>query len=226
MAFNVGLQPLGDCKLVDLTSFRASSKLEENLSIMCINVRILSRNYLSLLGFLSTLKVKVKILVICETWLNDDIIDMYKINNYKFAYMNRNRHGGGLLVYYLEHFTCDVVPNLTGIHEGSHESLCINLEYQNNKKIKLYCVYRPPRNNVRNFMNYLNQLENQGLLTDCIMIGDININTLDLNIELNRNFINFMSQNNFYNTINHPTYLSINANPSLIDHIWIYLNIQ
>ena len=81
-----------------------SSNLSENFSIIHLNIRSLQKNIDKLKDFLNDIKGKFSVIVLSETWIDDDKADLnslFHIPNYSFIHEKRktNRKGGGLGIY-------------------------------------------------------------------------------------------------------------------------------
>ena len=78
-----------------------SSNLSENFSIIHLSIRSLHKNTDKRKDFLNDIKGKFSVIVLSETWIDDDKADLnslFHIPNYSFIHEKRktNHKGGGL----------------------------------------------------------------------------------------------------------------------------------
>ena len=75
------------------------SNLSENFSITHLNIRSLHKNIDKLKDFLNDIKGKFSVIVLSETWIDDDKADLnslFHIPNYSFIHEKRKtKHKGG-----------------------------------------------------------------------------------------------------------------------------------
>ena len=74
---------------VEITAFHNI----KNFSIVVINIHSLHANFEKLLFFLSLIKIPLSLIVLGETWLDQNIDKLYNINGYYHKSIHRNRHG-------------------------------------------------------------------------------------------------------------------------------------
>jgi hypothetical protein len=74
--------------------------IQAKFSIMHLNIRSISNKFDSLKNFIDTLNiVPFQIIGLTETWLNDNIMNCFILNNYEYFAPNRpEKRGGGLYV--------------------------------------------------------------------------------------------------------------------------------
>ena len=96
------------------------------------------------------------IICVVESWLSDEISDMeIAICGYSSARLDRNRHGGGVLMYIDSTLTWEVI--LKESNEPEMLSLYIKLP----NKVEKFCIstlYRPPSASVNFFDNFCTML--------------------------------------------------------------------
>ena len=200
---------------------------DSEFTIYHTNIRSCVQNFKYLLSYLNSLSFRYDIIILTETWLTDDFNDLFNIPGYNEVSLHRNRNGGGIRVYYYQTITADVCEQFTGIF-STHESLFLKISLKHKLSLIVGCFYRPPSKSVFNFIEYLNELVfvNQTLLKEkCVLIGDFNIDLLQLdNRNSHRVFTDSMTENGFRLLIDQPTHLNAQANNklnSLIDHVWV-----
>jgi hypothetical protein len=74
--------------------------IQAKFSIMHLNIRSISNKFDSLKNFIDTLNIiSFQIIGLTETWLNDNIMNCFILNNYEYFAPNRpEKRGGGLYV--------------------------------------------------------------------------------------------------------------------------------
>lgn len=158
------------------------------LSCLYINVRSIRKKFK--LDYIS-LYVKEynypDLLVLSETWLYENETKFYAILNYEAYHNCRQTRGGGVSLY--------IRKNI------EHDELIITVPDKVNAvgiKLKdincsIYGIYRAPKNNLKLFENFLEQLvyDNKKI----IIIGDINLNLLENSRQLD-NYKDILYMNN------------------------------
>ena len=116
------------------------------------------------------------VICITESWLSGDIQDSeILIPGYQSLRHDRNRHGGGVLMYVSHRFTVKLLP-----FHPSLELLTVTL-HSGNFKFCLSLFYRPPISSVEVLYflhNYL-QSVNISQFSSFVLTGDFNINFSD-----------------------------------------------
>jgi len=81
-----------------------------NMTIMYYNARSLIPKYDELFVTMETHNPDM--ICIVETWLCDDILNSeIALPGYQLYRRDRNRHGGGVLIYVKDHFVCSMLPS-------------------------------------------------------------------------------------------------------------------
>ena len=90
---------------------------DENLSILFYNARSLLPNFDELCALHENNRPGVVCIV--ETWLSEEITDSeISLPDYQLYRLDRNRHGGGVLMYVHNNYSCKVL--LTGPAQLAH----------------------------------------------------------------------------------------------------------
>ena len=115
------------------------------------------------------------VICIVESWLSSDISDNeLVIQDYQIFRLDRDRHGGGVLMYVHSYFAFDLC-NSVGDIELLTVSVC---PHNSTLKICIALYYRPPSASVKCFdclsINLFNL--NTSLFKHFILIGDFNVN--------------------------------------------------
>ena len=192
----------------------------DNLTVLNLNIRSLHSNFDLLTSFLAQVGVIVKVIIITESFLDDDSSHLYNLNGYKKAYINRPSNGGGIIAYVHNSLEFSVISAHTGIFD-THEALSFSLKCPSKIDINFFCIYRPPNLNLVAFAEYLNSLSRRVLKKNCLFIGDLNVCPVrDASSAGFRALENFFVTKNFRQLVEFPTYHSYDGNPSTLDHIW------
>ena len=164
-----------------------------------------------------TQESKLAVLAISETWLDGSITDdEIGIDGYSVIRNDRNRNGGGVCIY---------VSNLIA-HNKREDIVCRTLEtvwidllLPKMRPITVATCYRPPRKNVNDSINELQQvLSNIAVDSETYLLGDFNINCNNVHSVASRTYLDVLSLFNFHQLINVPTRITPTT-CSTLDHI-------
>ena len=140
------------------------------LKIGCLNIR-------GLLNKIDEIRIMLKncqfdLMCLCETFLDNNVADYeFKIERYAVALRNRDKRGGGVLMYIKDSINYSEITNLTG---SSVESIWINIK-NDKKSLAIGMMYRPPSSNVAYFNAILDQVDQIYTNHDnVILLGDLN----------------------------------------------------
>ncbi len=112
---------------------------------------------------------------IVESWLCDDIPDSeIHIPGYQLLCNDRNRHGGGVLMYINNSFTVEELPSF---HLSTLEILPVVVRYLN-FKCCITAFYRPPSSPVSIFDTLTSFLASLSIsqVSHFVLLGDFNVN--------------------------------------------------
>ena len=121
---------------------------------------------------------KPDIICIVETWLDESISDNeVGIQNYDIVRLDRNRHGGGILIYVNSSFSH------SHVFSGPNDLELIVLSVNNSQcKVAISLFYRPPSSPYSVLDNLLISLcchVDVTLFSNFILLGDFNVNVLN-----------------------------------------------
>ena len=144
-----------------------------NFSILYFNAR-------SILPKLDDLWVAVaaqkpSIVCIVESWLSEDISDLeMSIENYHLTRLDRNRHGGGVVIYIHASLTWEV------LFRGANDLEFLSLSITSAGSLCKHCVsvlYRPPSSPVSFFDNLCTTLQflSPHRFTSFVLVGDLTL---------------------------------------------------
>ena len=80
------LDPMGSCFEANINNFDIN--FDDKFGVLNINLRSAVKNFSGLLAFLGRLKSKVSLIVITESWLNNNIVSTFTLQGYRSVYIN------------------------------------------------------------------------------------------------------------------------------------------
>ena len=156
------------------------------------------------------------IIALSETWLDNSISDeLIQLNNYTLYRRDRNRRGGGVLLYVNQSLSSCRRPDLE--FEGSEMAW---VEVTINKlKVLICCCYRPPGQNAAEINMFISNFQSSidsAIYTQhdhIFILGDLNDRCVEWNddrpvSELGTQLKDLVTINNFYQIINEPTHFT------------------
>ena len=157
------------------------------------------------------IKGNIDVLMVSETKLYDSFPSMqFLIEGYGPPYrLDRNSHGGGILVYVREDIPCKLIPMKNCTIEGFFLELNLG-----SKKWHISCSYNPHRTFISHHLNrFGNNLLDllSGNYENIFLIVDFNADMENINLK------NFCDLYNFKNLIKEPTCFKNPVNPTCID---------
>ena len=158
--------------------FKKVKKLK-GLKIAHLNIRSLY-NKLDEITFILC-KSEIDILCISESWLDNSITDNeINIPGYIIERRDRNRQGGGVLMYIRETVKYDLRRDISEVSPAVEniwiEVKCTQSNF-NKKSILVACFYRPPSSKVDYYNGILDITEKASLEDkELIILGDLNYN--------------------------------------------------
>lgn len=163
-------------------------------------------------------QTNIDILCLCETFLHDKFSDdELKIDGYNFVRKDRQRHGGGLIIY--------IKSNLSFLHRtdletNNLETIWIELKNSKQKSFLIGYYYRQPSSTIDWITKIENNIERavSSNQREVILLGDFNINLLHDNSST-RSWIRTINSLNFQQLINNPTRITA-VSETLIDHMY------
>lgn len=198
--------------------------LHNYLTILNFNIRSFGANGDSFLGLLHSLNNLPQIIILTETWLDDENKKYCNIDGYSCFHSVRNRsRGGGVSVFCSGSAVVDSVDRLS-VCSNSIETCVVRLKFDINE-IFIVAIYRPHADTIDNFVEQLNTLLQDDILVgkNVIIAGDLNINLLIQNDISVDNFIASLQSQHFLPVITKATRFppgNQQGCPSLLDHIW------
>ena len=188
---------------------------KKNYSFVVQNIRSLRKNFDLFLAELINIDESPLFIFLTEIFIYDNEVENYKIDNYiAFANCNNSYKSGGVIVYSRSDIKCEFFFS----NINSCDILRVNTTI-NGHFIVFICVYRLHSCSIKIFCddiaNYLNKIKCKNL----IFVGDININLMDINI--NVDYLHLMSSFGLISYVNHVTRP---VSGSCLDHTFARLN--
>ena len=154
--------------------------------------------------------------VICviETWLSAEILDAeITIQGYQCFRRDRNRHGGGIVVY-----VRDCLSTTPIMDNADLELLILSLTV-NNRKTTIGAFYHPPNSSSELMDALYTCLENLDItcFTNFILLGDFNIDFCNTSHHLFCKLSNLMHVFSLTQVVKDPTRYSPSGHSSIID---------
>jgi len=177
------------------------------------------------LGELETLAAITKsdIIALTETWLDSSIPDqLLSIAGFLPPIRNdRNRHGGGVLIYCADHLPVVPRPDLS---TAPYESTWVEIKHKPNEKILIGVFYRPPNQRAADrdqFLLHLNQVVSAVIQENpksVLIMGDFNDRCTEWNgshftSELGTKLYEMVADNGLTQIIDSPTHLDNAGRP-------------
>ena len=191
----------------------ATSRLQvSNLSVLYFNARSIVPKHDELCAVVEA--NNPDIICIVESWLCSDILDSeVDLPGYDVHRLDRNRHGGGILVYVRSNFVSKVYP-----FPGNLELLTLSV-CNGNDKVCISLFYRPPNSSCEVFENlflYLQSLDTSRF-SNYILLGDFNVNFCNIGHPYYRNLCNIFSSFGLTQIVSEPTRICSSGNNSMLD---------
>ena len=191
------------------------------MSIVFNNIRSIHQNFENFcLSYLNNLQNDFDIIGFCETRLNDDISNLYTIDNYNMVSNCRNTKGGGVSLYVKDDIEHSIIDEITFMNDCI-ETLFIKCKRKTDLNI-VGIVYRRPNSNIRSFLKYLDLIVQKikNMKLKCTIMGDFNLDLLKYNEnDCVKEYISIMFSGGFFSLINRPTRVG-NRSATLICHLW------
>ena len=155
--------------------------VETRFSLLHLNIRSISNKFDSFNNLIDTLNIPFQVIGLTETWLNDNNMDCYTLNEHKFFGSNRpNKRGGGVGLYISKQLKFKSRNDLDKNVEDTIETKFIEIINDNGKNIIIGVIYRPLNNNFDTFKNTINEIlekiDKENKLS--YLMGDYNIDLL------------------------------------------------
>ena len=142
------------------------------------------KNFDTMLGFISNISSEQVAIGISETWFASETdTNIYFIPGYDLISNNRkNKRGGGVAIYIPSQLDYQVCHELNTMTEHL-EAVFIEIYISGRKNVVIGVIYRPPQGNFIHFMNEMQSILENPVLTGkpLFLMGDYNVNLLQCN---------------------------------------------
>lgn len=154
---------------------------------------------------------EIDVMIVTETWVKKNEKKYYNFTGFNAVYAARERTGGGLGIFIKQKYKFEIVDKIESeVSFIAIKIICIDA---------IFCgIYRPPLVKTEWFLNFLDEkLENFDALTDCFLVGDINIDILTNN-KYTKRLLDIYHSNNFKLCNKCITTRDTTTSATLIDH--------
>lgn len=194
-----------------------------NFSVLHMNVRSMKNKKDEIDNFLLRLDIPWDAICISETWLKDDIVNLFQIDGYNcFASCRQKGEGGGTAIYV--HEKHDVIER-RDLESTEFETtfLQLNLKTKELSKVIVGEIYRPPASVNATFLSYMEKvldvIENEKKIA--VIAGDFNYDLLPIfEKDGSNDFSNLLTAYGFFPLISRATRKHKEVS-SLLDNIFI-----
>lgn len=191
----------------DSIDLKASHTLEADhfpsgLRAAHLNIRSLCGHYAELCTLLKN--KPLDILALSETWLDDTVSDEeVAINGYSLVRNDRNRTGGGVMIYVRE----NIMYTVNGHPTTKLEAISIHIQTREGPEVVLTNIYRSPSQCFDDFQSKTKMLLHQvnGPSKLNLILGDFNCDIFKPNNSRANQLLKIMSEHGLYNVIREAT---------------------
>ena len=184
-----------------------------SLSVLYFNARSIVPKFDALCSEVEIHKPDIVCLV--ESWLSDEVLDSeISLTNYQLYRLDRNRHGGGIIIYIHNNLTTELIT------KGAYSLEFLAVSVSNG--ISKFCIslfYRPPSSPVHVMDSLFTTLEtlNISSFTNFVLIGDFNINFHNPSCFLYPKLSNILQSFSLSQVVQDATHNTRNGSETLID---------
>jgi hypothetical protein len=198
-----------ECFYTGVSLFNATvNNIKNKFSILHLNIRSLTANFDLLTNFLSCINYKFSIIALTEIKIDDSCHRLFNLKDYNHIDLYRNKHGGGIRIYFLAELAVSTISELTGVFE-SCEILSLMVTVKNVGSITITCIYRPPSCSKPQFVDFIaNMLDNSYFLNVMsVLLGDWNMD-YNSSLSIHRKFYDNLASKEYKILITLPTYIN------------------
>lgn len=186
------------------------------LNIIYINIRSIKNKLNDLNTIIKTYKQTIHIIIVSETWLNENETQFYNIQQYESFHSTRSTPAGGVTIYIHKAIKSSIIYNDT---TNFNNILGIQIQI-NKKKMQIFGIYKQPQSDLTHFLTHLETTLRT--FTNSIYFGDFNINILKDSNTM-RQYMDMVYSNGYIilNKIDnqHITRINNTDGGTIIDHI-------
>lgn len=189
------------------------------LSVLAINIRSLNKNFQKLQLLLNDLKFEPTLILVSETWVNENKPFIFNLKNYNFINQPSENIGGGAGIFIKKDINYSIINNYN-LNLTKCEDIWINVQISTNKNIIISSIYRHPHHDIKQFQEILfNKFLTLNKSKQMFLLGgDININVARNCSSINA-YLNDMLSNGIIQTVKSPTRIH-KSTMTLIDHFY------
>ncbi len=196
-----------DCHYYSDDQYNSTFKNVNKISIIHFNIRRLYSNFDNIKDYLKQFNLPFNIILISETWINEERDMDFGLEGYELICMNRrNKSGGGVAMYVDLNYKYKVLENMSTVVDNVFECISTEINRANKKNIIISCIYRTPGSNIDILQNWME--EHLSNINHKIMFigGDFNIDLLNPNKhKITDNFINTLYSIGLHPKITRPS---------------------
>ncbi|XP_062699993.1 uncharacterized protein LOC134284761 [Aedes albopictus] len=169
------------------------------------------------LFFLSELQSSIDIIVLPETWINNENEKYYNIPGFKQINSSRvGRRGGGLIIFFQSKFDVEIIEKNNS--QLSFQFIRISIKLSQVERLRICAVYRPPVADMKEFRNFFESVKENYARSVTIILGDINI-AINKSNTIVTDYKNLLASSSF-EVIN--TFKTRPASEIILDHVICY----
>lgn len=193
---------------------------EGQINFLVYNIRSIPSNLDTFVDcHLTSFINRIQFIGFCETRLTDDIEHLYNIDGFNMYTKNRNRQGGGVVMYVSQYITSKIIENVS-VANDCFESVFV--ECNSVTPFVVGVVYRRPNSDIHVFNALLQEILEKIKISrkTCYLLGDFNIDLIKYNVnQYIQEYVDNLHSLGFHTCINRPTRVT-HQSATLIDHIW------
>jgi hypothetical protein len=209
------------------------------LTLLSLNCQSLNSKFAQLQGYINDFEnsnFKFSIICLQETWLSENHdTSLLQLEGYKFIHQPRGCSiHGGVAIYLRDCFEYKILPyhgNLD-IWDGIFIEIVLSSgNLPDHKRVIIGNIYRPPRENVENYLNFYENIQQiisnySHSNVEIIITGDFNIDLLKIREKTHINdFLEILLNNGLIPKITLPTRLTDHSK-TLIDNCFVKLSVN
>ena len=210
-------------RLVPSFDKNESSLNEENdLYIIHVNIRSLSKNIDKLKSLIASQNRKPDVICLSEVGIKESANNCIDIENYSLYENPAENDNGGVAIYVAKKFDCKQIAKDSD--EKHFEILFVKIKLPDDKEVVVGAVYRHPKHEtnkdvdefVDNLLTTIKKLKQHEEYL--YLLGDVNVNLLKCNEKVKK-YCDHLFDLQLHELITHPTRVTENSS-TLIDHIY------
>lgn len=157
----------------DITSFcKLNSNDARSLSTLHVNIRSIRKHWDEFLAIVRGRFPPIDVLVLTEINIHEDLVPLFKIQQYSsFSFTRRVGKGGGIMIYVRDNLVVSSINVTFTVAECVALQICLQ-----DAELTLIAVYRPPSENANVFVSELDNILGNVRSTRAIcLVGDFNL---------------------------------------------------